>query len=92
MEGDAGGLSPNVNRWRGEVGLEPAAPDQGVPLTVGNQLFTIRDYTGPGGRVIIAAAKVNGNSWFFKIFGPADAVASAKPAFDLFVRTISFGP
>jgi hypothetical protein len=89
-----GGLGMNVTRWHREVGLEPVDDehaDQGQPLKVGDQPWTIHDYTGPlngGTREIIAMAEAGGNTWYFKLAGPTDEVAKLKPEFDQFVSTI----
>jgi hypothetical protein len=94
--GDVGGLAANVNRWRGQVGLEPV--DASVLGTVtetfdSNGLqFTLVDVAGttPSGQQRILAAIVpwKGGTWFFKMIGPAALVEDEKPAFVAFLRTV----
>lgn len=86
LEGAAGGDLPNVNRWRGQLGLPEAASLQGISSTMNTPIgpATVVDMQGAGaqkGRRMAAAIVSDGSiSWFFKLTGPADAVGSAKPA------------
>ena len=46
--GDAGGLQPNLNRWRGQLGLSPTAEATGTTtLAVGGATITVADFEGP---------------------------------------------
>jgi hypothetical protein len=95
--GLGGGAGANVTRWRGDVGLEAvddAHADPGQLATFGGRSWTLHDYTGPadgGKRVIVAMLDANGETWFFKLIGPTDAVAKVKPAFDAFLASIKVG-
>jgi len=94
--GDVGGLAANVNRWRGQVGLDPV--DDAAIGTVteafdSNGLhFTVVDCAGstPSGpqRIMAALVPWQGATWFFKLTGPDDLVKSEKSAFSEFLRTI----
>ena len=92
-----GGLGANVSRWHGEVGLEQVDDehaDPGQQMKVGDQTWTLHDYTGPangGTREIVALAEAGGNTWYFKLVGPTDVVAKAKPEFDQFLATVRLG-
>lgn len=85
LEGAAGGDLPNVNRWRGQLGLPEAGSLQGISSTMNTPIgpATVVDMQGAGeqkGRRMAAAIVSDGStSWFFKLTGPADAVGSAKP-------------
>ena len=50
LPGMAGGDLNNVNRWRGQVGLDPISaddlPKQGQPVTVGDSQAVLYDLTG----------------------------------------------
>ena len=95
--GLGGGLTANVNRWRGEVGLVPVDDAQGGSGTqadLGGRKWTIRDYTGPangGSREIVASTDAGGETWFFKMLGPAQAVAQQKADFDKYLASIRLG-
>ena len=58
---------------------------------MGDLTFTVVDLaaTGPEPRRILGAmTPFDGAMWFFKLTGPADFVASAKPAFLSFLQTV----
>lgn len=92
--GDTGGLHANINRWRGQVGLAPAAPaelDAAVQHLDGRagMHFDVVDLVGPSGtRLLGAITTHNGNSWFFKLMGPDAVVAGEKAAFVEFLHTV----
>ena len=91
-----GSLEANLNRWRGEVGVGPVDPSvQDVPqVQIGSRSWKEYDFSGPGvngaghSRVIVAQTQQGDDVYFFKISGPADAVAQQKPAFDQFVASV----
>lgn len=91
--GDTGGLHPNLNRWRGQVGLPAASPaelDAALIHLDGQGLhFEVIDLVGPSGtRMLGAITSFNGNSWFFKLMGPDALVAAEKPAYLEFLKTV----
>jgi len=46
--GDAGGLQPNLNRWRGQLGLPPGGDASGtLTLDVSGVKVTLADFEGP---------------------------------------------
>jgi len=93
--GDVGGVLANVNRWRGQVGLDPL-DDAGLAkatqsLDSNGLKFVVADAgpASPGGQRILAALLPwQGSTWFFKLAGPDEAVAQAKPAFLSFLKTV----
>ncbi len=94
--GDVGGLAANVNRWRGQLGLDPV--DEGAvgsvtePLNVNGLQFTVVDFSGdaPGGRqrILAALAGWQGATWFFKLTGPDALVAEEKTKFIALLKTV----
>ncbi len=94
----SGGLGMNVSRWHGDVGLDPVDDehaDAGQQVMIGNRPWTIHDYTGPaagGRRVIIASTDSGGETWYFKLLGPTEAVGGVKGDFDRFLAGIKFSP
>lgn len=93
--GDVGGVLANINRWRGQVGLEPVEPaglDSVTTQLSSNGLhFIATDAAGtaPGApRIVAVLVPWQGHTWFFKLTGPADAVGRAKPAFLEFIQTV----
>jgi hypothetical protein len=88
LPGDAGGELPNVNRWRGQIGLGPtdaaglAAARTSVKTRAG--AANVYDFTSEGtkrSRLIAAILFVDGSSWFIKLTGDAEPVGTARPAF-----------
>lgn len=90
--GATGGLEANLNRWRGQLGLAPASAEEvtkAVEKFESNGLpFIVVDYTGNGSRLLGAIVPYGGNSWFFKLTGPAALVTGQKTAFAEFLRTV----
>lgn len=95
--GDTGGFHANLNRWRGQVGLPPATPAELDAVVQhldgqGGLHFEVLDVTGTAGtppiRLLGAIASYNGNSWFFKLMGPAPVVEAEKAAYFQFLQTV----
>ena len=100
--GDVGGPLANVNRWRGQIGLGPIAPDaiSGITtdLMVNGDKATVVDFTAdsapqdksPPKRMIVVTIPHAGSSWFFKITGDAPLIAAQKDTFLQFVQSVKF--
>jgi hypothetical protein len=89
--GSVGGLTANVNRWRGQIGLPPAAAEEiaasAKPAKVGNiasQRFTLISADGKKALDAVMTAK-DGATWFFKMSGEAAAVEANSGALSLFL-------
>lgn len=100
LAGAAGGDVANVNRWRGQVGLEPASADEIKKLAqrveVAGQPADLYELSGknPGSGdplgVLAAIARREGTAWFFKMTGDPGVIADQKPAFVDFLKAIKF--
>ena len=90
--GSVGTELGNVNRWRGELALEPVAESEitSAPLTVDSFPGKLYDIAGASARTVVAEISCNGNSWFIKLRGDTAAVAAAKPVFQEFLKSIHF--
>src|SRR5256885_11975719 len=96
---EAADVLPNVNRWEGQVGLEPSTLT-GLPkvvkrVTVGDLNIDTVDLTGPEGasprlRILAAILPHADKTWFFKLQGPAELVGTQKGNFDAFIKSIHF--
>jgi len=96
LPGAAGGEPANVNRWRGQIGLQPmdeealGAARRTVKAKAGT--VAVYDFTSEGevkSRMVTGLlATADGNTWFFKLMGDADPVAKAKPAFMKYLETL----
>jgi hypothetical protein len=97
LDGPAGGLLTNVNRWRGQIGLNDWTEDQfskeSVTLMAGGAPAAYVDLgPGMGGKHILAVVlSRDGQTWFFKMGGSAEAVGRQKSAFEAFVKSVRFG-
>jgi len=98
--GSGGGLGPNVNRWRGQLGLgawSDAELNQNVteltteagPADYVELSGTSSDTEKPA---MILGAKVTtqGNTWFYKLMGDPGLVSAQKDAFLQFVKTVQY--
>lgn len=98
--GDGGGLVPNVNRWRMQLGLGSLSADEvsklvtPVDVVGGKAMFL--DMTGTSAqsgqpaRMIAAVLPQNGQTWFYKIMGDPKVVEAQKDAFTTFVKTVKY--
>ena len=91
--GDTGGLAANLNRWRSQVGLPAQSPAEVTAaaerFTSNGLEFTVVDYTGPDGtRMLGAVVPFEGNTWFFKLTGPAALLAAERENFLALLRTV----
>jgi hypothetical protein len=94
LEGDGGGLLPNVNRWRGQIGLPPidqAGLEKLVsPREAPNRQTVLVDMAGGNTRMLAAVVPVAGQTWFFKFLGDTAAIEQQKAAFLQFVQSTKF--
>lgn len=102
LAGDGGGINANVNRWRGQVGLEPLAEAELAAL----ERITVLDtpavyvefegvYGGMGGQAgkpntVLAGAllELDDKAIFIKMVGPADAVRDQRSNLREFMRSM----
>ncbi len=98
--GEGGGLTSNVNRWRGQLGLAPLS-DNDV-----NKLVTAVDVaggtaslvdlsgtdvrTGQPTRLVGVVVPQSSQTWFYKLMGDAKVVESQKAAFTQFVQGVKY--
>lgn len=89
--GSVGGLTANVNRWRGQIGLPPAGSDEiaasAQALKVGgldSQRFVMTSADGKKAVDAVMTSK-DGATWFFKMNGEAAAVEANANAFATFL-------
>ncbi|MDE3084513.1 MAG: hypothetical protein KGJ37_04730 [Verrucomicrobiota bacterium] len=101
--GDVGGDLANVNRWRGQLGLQPidkAALSQAVQVVDASAgRFQFVDLVGEASgensakkttRLLGAWLKQPGRTWFFKLIGDDVLVAAQRENFTAFLKSVSF--
>ncbi len=91
LQGDGGGLLGNVNRWRGQLGLdkleEKKLADALMPVKRLGKKASMIDIMGISQRSQIETRLVgvivsdNGLTWFYKLMGSASVVEEAKDGF-----------
>jgi hypothetical protein len=89
--GSVGGLTANVNRWRGQLGLAPAGADEiaasaktGKVGGIDSQRFVMT--SGDGKKTLDAfMTPKDGATWFFKMSGETAAVEANSAAFAAFL-------
>lgn len=97
LGGLGGGLKPNLDRWRGQLSLAPAAEsevDKQAPafpaLGQGARIVELTGTTAqdgdPAGMIVLVVPSGKG-TWFYKLMGDRGVVAKEKDAFIAFVKS-----
>ncbi len=92
--GDVGGEVGNVNRWRGQIGLDPLSDAEATAAIVRIEANGLKigyvDIANPaaGERMIGVWVPFEGATWFFKLMGTDAALGREKPGFLEFLKTI----
>ncbi len=99
LEGDGGGLLPNINRWRGQINLGKINEDElnrtAQKIKFGNSTATLVDYSGKNSkgeqtRMVGIIAPAGSFTMFFKMTGQNSAVEKHKDELIKFVETFRF--
>ncbi len=94
LPGMAGGDAANVNRWRGQVGLETISDEQiqsaAENIQAAGQAAQLYDIGGATSRILGVIQHRDGNAWFFKMTGDPALVEDQKSNFVAFLTSISF--
>lgn len=89
-----GDLFANINRWRGQVGLEEYKKKTDVEseeVIVGDKSGVLTEMHGPNGESIVVVVVPEGErAWFFKLMGKTPAVENQTEAFKEYLDTIKF--
>ncbi len=88
-----GSAEANLNRWRGQVGLEPVADPKSVgrtPMIIGGGDGFVFDFAGAEQRLIVAQVSFGTNAYFFKLIGPTKLVEAQSKSFETFVKSVQF--
>jgi hypothetical protein len=95
--GDGGGLAANVNRWRGQLGLQPNTEMLQPPQidVAGGKAWLVdisgtSSQTGQPAQLVAVIVPQAGQTWFYKLMGAAKVVAGQKDAFIQFVRSAKY--
>ncbi len=99
--GNGGGLVPNVNRWRGQLGLGPLSAEEANKLVsnldVGGDGKAVQvemtgadPKTGQKADMVAVIVSRAGETWFYKLMGNERLVEQERPAFTKFVKTATY--
>lgn len=90
--GDVGGRLANINRWRGQIGLDAATPED---LSAFTEAYTISQHRGlyvrlEGGMQSILGGLLpfHGSTWFFKLQGSSQTVMDNEAAMKAFLDSV----
>ncbi len=91
--GDVGGRLANINRWRGQVGLAAATPEDLPAYTEGTDISNHRGLyvhlEGETQSILGALLPFHGNTWFFKMLGDTPTVLANEAAMKQFLNSIT---
>lgn len=91
--GNVGGLLPNINRWRGQVGLPPLADESEIKkatVAFDQKSADIYDFNGSDGTIHVASIPVGPLTWFFKWSSPVPIPDAEKQRFVAFIKELDF--
>jgi hypothetical protein len=98
--GDGGGFLANVNRWRGQLGLEPTTETQlakeSRELPSAGDKTRVAEITGKDGktgqpaRLVAVVVPRSGETWFYKLMGDPGVVQREQEAFLKFVQDVKY--
>lgn len=89
-----GTIADNIDRWRNQVGLGPASPDERQqtprPIDIDGANGAYVDLAGATEAILGVIVPRGGTNWFFKLRGDKDLAAREKERFDAFVQSVRF--
>lgn len=92
--GDVGGTLANVNRWLGQIGIDPVQEvdlDQYIsPIILDEKEAQLVVAEGNTDSLYAAILMVDDRSWFFKITGSRELAQVEKPNFLSFLESVCF--
>ncbi len=97
LSGDGGGLTANLNRWRGQLGFRPLADNEanGQPLKIVDAeevmlLFnlTLENATVEADGILAGILPLKTETWYFKFSGPVGVLKKSEGEFADFLRSV----
>ena len=99
LDGTGGGLLPNLNRWRTQLGQPPLTDADTAQLPsfdAGGARAVLCDFTGTDARtrqparLVGVVLPLNGQTWFYKLMGEPALVGQQKDALIKFVQSAQY--
>lgn len=89
--GDVGGLLANINRWRGQVGLDPVAQAEldnvAEPMVISAHQGHFVKLEGASDSILGGILGFHGFTWFFKMQGPTTTVMAQEETMKTFLNS-----
>ena len=101
--GGGGGVDANLQRWAGQIELDPGSTPERGGFEVNGYSVSVIEAVGtllpsrmgggpsepaPGSKLLGAVIEGPGGPWFFKVTGPTDTVSAAAPAFEAMLQSV----
>lgn len=90
--GDVGGLLANINRWRGQIGLEGTTAEELKELTesysISNHNALYVQLEGSDQSILGALLPFHGYTWFFKLQGNTKTVLANEASMKTFLDSV----
>ena len=97
LGGDGGGLVANVNRWRGQIGLEPlekneimAQAQRGENELGPYQIFQLTNDSSSDGAILAAIISMNNSTLYIKLTASNDGIEELEIDFKNFCSSIKY--
>src|ERR1043166_5040139 len=101
LGGEGGGMLPNINRWRNQLGLSPIASEEDYSklmrsVEVSGRKAVLADMSGTDGRtgkkarLVGVIVPLGGQTWFYKLMGDEAVVEQQKDTFIGFVDSAKY--
>jgi hypothetical protein len=99
LDGNGGGLVPNLNRWRKQLGQPAMAEEDAAKLPTidaSGAKAVLADFTGTDARsgkparLLGLVLPLNGQTWFYKLMGDPELVGQQKDALIKFVQSAQY--
>jgi hypothetical protein len=94
LSGEAGGDLSNINRWRGQIQLEPISasdfPNQSQTISAAGKKMVYVNMANQNKRLIAAIYHSPEKTWFFKMTGDDAVVQAQESAFRQFLKSMTF--
>lgn len=91
--GDVGGLLANINRWAGQVGMEAITeeqlPEVSSQTSISGHGGLYVTLLGPERSILGGILPFHGDTWFFKMSGPAATITEQEAAFRVFLDSVA---
>jgi hypothetical protein len=90
--GDVGGTLANINRWAGQIGLEPVTESTRAtisePYTISKHSGLYVRLTGETQSILGGLLPFHGNTWFFKFMGASATIANNEAQMKAFLDAV----